>query len=219
MTKFQVEEFRHFCRNTKCRSKLKTPVSNKREAFCARGCHTAFYRKRCLVCEGPIERNRDDQKICGKAMCRSAWRARTGFGRYIGSSAAKLPSKKPVNKGPKGAPKRDPRSVSWLIVAGPPEGISANALHCATVSDGPNCQWKGGEFERVEAKKRAALKAADEAAIEDNGYFTDTDWHEVVSPDGVKCFVTSSVAPAQRALALLHPLTADLSIPEFLRRT
>ena len=49
-----------------------------------------------------------------------------------------------------------------------------------------NCQWKGGEFERVEAKNRAALKAADEAAIEANGYFTDPDWREVVSPDGVK---------------------------------
>ena len=219
MTEFQEEEFRHFCRNPKCRSKLKRPVSNKREAFCARGCHTAFYRKRCLVCEGPVERNRDDQKICGKAMCRSAWRARTGFGRYIASSDAKLPSKKPVNKGPKGSPKRNPRSLSWLIVAGPPEGISANALHCATVSDGPNCQWKGGEFERVEAKNRAALKAADEAAIEDNGYFTDTDWHEAVSPDGVKCFVTSFGAPAGQARAVPQHLMGDLSIPEFLRRT
>ena len=27
-----------FCRNPKCRSKLKTQVSNPREAFCARGC-------------------------------------------------------------------------------------------------------------------------------------------------------------------------------------
>jgi hypothetical protein len=76
------EEYtRHYCRNPKCRSKLPKPVSNEREAFCARGCHTAFYRKRCLVCEGPIERNRDDQKICRKAKCRSAWRARTAFGR------------------------------------------------------------------------------------------------------------------------------------------
>ena len=96
-------------------------------------CHTAFYRKRCLVCEGPIERSRDDQKICRKAKCRSAWRARTGLGRYIASSDAKLPSKKPVNKGAKGVPKRDPRSISWLVVAGPPEGISANAYHCAIV--------------------------------------------------------------------------------------
>ena len=87
------------------------------------------------------------------------------------------------------------------------------------MSDGLDCQWKGGEFERVGAKNRAALKAADEAAIEANGYFTDPDWREVVSPDGVRCFVTSFVAPARRALALPQPLTADLSIPEFLRRT
>ena len=191
-------------------------VSNEREAFCARGCHTAFYRKRCLVCEGPIERNRDDQKICRKAKCRSAWRARTGFGRYIAPSAAKLPSKKPVNKGPKAAPKRDPRSISRRVVT---EGISANAFHCATLPDGPNCQWKGGEFERVKAKNRAALKAAGEAAIEANGYFTDPGWREVVSPDGVKGFVTSFVAPARRARALPHPLMAGLSIPEFLSRT
>ena len=65
MTEFAAET-RHYCRNPKCRSKLPKPASNEREAFCARGCHTAFYRKRCLVCEGPIERSRDDQKICGK---------------------------------------------------------------------------------------------------------------------------------------------------------
>ena len=73
--------------------------------------------------------------------------------------------------------------------------------------------------ERVEVKNRAALKAADEAATQANGYFTDPDWHEVMSPDGVKCFVISFVAPAQQARALPQHLTADLSIPEFLRRT
>ena len=119
----------------------------------------------------------------------------------------------------KAAPKRDPRSISRRVVAGLPEGISANAFHCATVSDGPNCQWKGGEFERVKAKNRAALKAAGEAAIEANGYFTDPGWREVVSPDGVKGFVTSFVAPARRARTLPHPLMARLSIPEFLSRT
>ena len=87
------------------------------------------------------------------------------------------------------------------------------------MSDGANCQWNGGEFERIEAKNRAALKAAGEAAIEANGYFTDPDWREAVSPDGVRCFVIRFVAPAQRALALPQPLTADLSIPEFLSRT
>jgi hypothetical protein len=71
VTEFAAET-RHYCRYPKCRSKLPKPASNEREAFCARGCHTAFYRKRCLVCEGPIERSRDDQKICRKAKCRSA---------------------------------------------------------------------------------------------------------------------------------------------------
>ena len=83
--------------------------------------------------------------------------------------------------------------------------------------DGSNCQWKAGEYERVEAKNRAALKAADEAAIEANGYLTEPDWREVVSPDGVRCFVTGFAAPARQAPALPRPLTA--AIPEFLGRT
>jgi hypothetical protein len=133
MTEFAETAMRSMCRNPRCCSKLPKPVSNPREAFCARGCHNAFYRKRCLVCEGPIERTREDQKICRKAKCRSAWRARTGFGRYVAPSGAKLPSKNRVNKEAKGAPKLDPRSISWLVVAGPPEGITANAYHCAIV--------------------------------------------------------------------------------------
>ena len=35
MTEFATE-VRHYCRNPKCRSKLPKPVSNEREAFCAR---------------------------------------------------------------------------------------------------------------------------------------------------------------------------------------
>ena len=41
MTEFAAET-RYYCRNPKCRSKLPKPVSNEGEAFCARGCHTAF---------------------------------------------------------------------------------------------------------------------------------------------------------------------------------
>jgi hypothetical protein len=63
------------CRNPKCRSKLPLPVSNPREAFCARGCHGAFYRKRCLVCEEPMERKTGNQLICGKRKCRNALQA------------------------------------------------------------------------------------------------------------------------------------------------
>jgi hypothetical protein len=35
VTEFAIE-VRHYCRNPKCRSKLKSAVSNPREAFCAR---------------------------------------------------------------------------------------------------------------------------------------------------------------------------------------
>ena len=52
--------------------------------------------------------------------------------------------------------------------------------------------WDGGSYERIEAQNRKALKApfakaAEEAEIEANGYFT---WREVISPDGVLCYVT-----------------------------
>jgi hypothetical protein len=70
-------------------------------------------------------------------------------------SDAKLPSKKPVNKGAKQALKRDPRSLSGHVVAGPPEDISANVYHCATVGAG----WAMAEAERSNAAHwRAAAK-------------------------------------------------------------
>jgi hypothetical protein len=45
---------------------------------------------------------------------------------------------------------------AWRVVAaGSP--ITANQYQCATVPDGPDCQWRGREYERIEAKSRAAL--------------------------------------------------------------
>ena len=113
MTEF-VTEVRHHCRNPKCRSKLKTPVANPREAFCARGCHTSFYRKRCLVCEEPMERKTENQKICGKRKCRSAFRARSDFGRYLPSSSDKHPLRNPIKSGIK-MPIAADRGVEWAI--------------------------------------------------------------------------------------------------------
>jgi hypothetical protein len=114
MVEFTETKMRHRCRNPKCRSKLPAPVSNDREAFCARGCHTSFYLHRCLVCEGPLERTREDQRVCRKAKCRSAWRAQAGFGRFVASSGAKSASEKPVNKGANQAAAID-RGIEWAI--------------------------------------------------------------------------------------------------------
>jgi hypothetical protein len=44
-------QLRHFCRNPRCRMKLAAPTENERCAFCTSGCHKAFHRKHCLVCE------------------------------------------------------------------------------------------------------------------------------------------------------------------------
>ena len=81
MTDF-VAETRHYCRNPRCRSKLPAPVANAREAFCTRGCHSGFYRTRCLVCEAKMERRTENQLICGKRRCRNALQARQSLGRY-----------------------------------------------------------------------------------------------------------------------------------------
>jgi hypothetical protein len=114
MTEFAVE-LRHRCRNPKCRCKLPMPIANEREAFCARGCHRSFYRKRCLVCEGPIEQpKRGTRLICNKAKCRNAWRAGIGFGRYAPSDAKSI-QERPDFIGVKQHIKPDRAQLSKLI--------------------------------------------------------------------------------------------------------
>jgi hypothetical protein len=117
-----------FCRNPKCRSKLKTPVSNPREAFCARGCHTSFYLRRCLVCEGPLQRRNKTQKVCRKARCRIVWRARAGFGRYSPSTGVSLASKT-LDFIDSKRPLEPDRA--WRQIAG--RKLSPSQLHCGLV--------------------------------------------------------------------------------------
>ena len=183
------EDLRQQCRNPHCRSKLPVPVSNAREAFCCRGCHAGFYRTRCRVCEGPIEQpTHGTRLICKKAKCRSAYREGVGLGRYHTLISVESPQEVPVNKGLKQAVSPD-RAPSWRVVAG--SELSPSQLHCATAPDGPGGCWKGGEYRRLEAKNQAGLSAAEQAQVEAaGGYFTDADWQEVVSPVGVRCWVT-----------------------------
>jgi hypothetical protein len=80
------------------------------------------------------------------------------------------------------------------------------------------------EILRIEAKNKAALKAASEAEIEANGYFTDPEWREFVSPDACdlyhgKSYVTRFRDAAAPRKLVMPPIPDDLSIPDFLRRT
>jgi hypothetical protein len=113
LTEFTAE-LRHMCRNPKCRSKLKTPVTNLREAFCARGCHSSFYRKRCLVCEEAMVRKTERQLVCGKRKCRNALQARSDLGRYHASQSVVSPSEIPDFIGSKVAVRGD-RGTDWAI--------------------------------------------------------------------------------------------------------
>jgi len=184
-------ELRHFCRH--CRGKLLAPAANHREAFDSPGCHKSFYRHRCIACEREMPRNTEHQRVCYRAECKTAWRLKTVQSRFLGTGST--PVSNPLKTSIKSSlPEPDKYGRRWRIVAG---SLTPNQFHCATVPDGPGCQWEGGSFERIEAKNRAALKshiatlrAAEEAEIEANGYFSEPDWRDAVSPDGVRCFVT-----------------------------
>jgi hypothetical protein len=70
-----AEAPRHYCRNPRCRMKLKAPVENERHAFCCTGCYTQFYRSRCLVCEERLRRKNEQQRFgSGHAICRNEYR-------------------------------------------------------------------------------------------------------------------------------------------------
>jgi hypothetical protein len=215
----RLELPRYYCRNPRCRAKLPNPVSNPREAFCTRGCHSQFYRKHCLVCEKVIEQpNRGQRKLCKKAACRSAWLANVGFGHFA-SAGAKPIQETPVPQSGTSAPKT---GRGWHIVAGP--ALTPSRFHSAAVPDGPNGSWEGGFYRRIEANNKAALKAVErereQAETEAGGYFTEPEWREVISPDGVTCFVTrfrrdATTAPAPTTSATI---VDDLEIPAFLLR-
>jgi len=64
------QRLRHYCRNARCRDRLKEPVENARAAFCSEGCYTGFYRLHCLVCEEPFKRTSPTQKLCSRRKCR-----------------------------------------------------------------------------------------------------------------------------------------------------
>ena len=81
MTEFADTAMRKVWRNPRCGCKLPAPVSNPREAFRAKRCHSQFYRKRCLVCAEAMERKIENQLVCGKRKCRSALLRRRCVGR------------------------------------------------------------------------------------------------------------------------------------------
>jgi len=216
-TQLDPSPLRHRCRNPHCRGKLPTPVENPRDAFCARGCHAAFYQHRCLACEREMPRNVGNQKVCYRVDCKAAWRRKTVISRFVGQGSASVGDhlENPIKPGVKIGlnPGSDP-GRPWRRVVG--SDLTPTSFRFAIVSDGPNGQWAGGSFERAEAENRKRLNSAEQA----DGGFTDPDWREATSPDGVRCFVAPRPAKkfSAKTAELIASIPADLSIPNFLKR-
>ena len=124
----EPDAFRHYCRNPRCRSKLPAPVTNLREAFCARGCHTQFYRHRCIVCEREMDRITELKQLCGRKRCKSQYEALKAYqalGRYHSSTIRLSDARNPITTGNF---KPDKSDRPWRQVAGPPIDV-----HLATI--------------------------------------------------------------------------------------
>lgn len=202
MTDFAVTR-RLRCRE--CKTKLPSPTANDNHAFCCKGCHAAFYRQRCAVCEAGYVRRR----LCHRPKCRSAYRGNRLKFTFpgLGSGSVKERARNADGMGIKSATDARP----WRVIAGPQ--LTADQLRCATVPD-------GGEHERIEAKNRAALRAhfaklAKDCLIQPH--------HPPVNILGGYRFPGAPVidlSPPLSAPTIAHnlPVSDDLSIPDFLRR-
>ena len=122
-----MDAARQLCRNPLCRSKLKEPVENPRSAFCARGCHASFYRRRCMACEQPMERRSENQLLCGRRKCRTEMDELRRHG-MLGRYAAEATSGTSIKPGIKTGLRSD---RPWLQVAGPK--LTGLGLRLATV--------------------------------------------------------------------------------------
>jgi hypothetical protein len=156
---------RHRCRNPRCRSKLDEPTDSMRNAFCTRGCHSSFYRRRCIVCERSFERRTERRRICERRKCnadfkrdRAHYLGRWGQASHPSTNATKTPIK--------------PASF-WRLVAGPP--LSRVSLRLATLPLSPHLaaeqdrqrrQYEEHRRKPRRAARRAARLAEAEAVIQ-----------------------------------------------------
>ncbi len=223
------QETRKRCRH--CKMRLPEPTSNERQAFCTRGCYNSFYLHKCRACEKPIEQpKRGTRFLCKKPKCHSAWQHKDGMGRYakvtvdkcLVAGEAKAISEVPVNQAVLIAPKAVDK---WRIIAGP--ALTRPQMHCATVPDGPNCQWTDGSYERLEAQNRRFLerhfaeleveaRKLDAAASLNHcsACGRDDDLTDRANP--TLCYPCLNTREATQLVT--RPIPADLSIPAFLDR-
>ena len=164
----------------RCRARLTTPVSNPLDAFCCRGCHRIFYRAICVICEKPKS---GTGAACSHPKCRAELAAKKRFGttgRLLPTSRKKSGSKSDNSIALAAASGAvEANQPTCRIIAGP--ALSSMELHLATVGAG------FGELDRKLNRKH--WLEAERKETEPGGYFSEPEWREVVSPEGVRWFV------------------------------
>jgi hypothetical protein len=193
MTEF-TQTLRHYCRNPRCRSKLPSPTSDSRKAFCTRGCHSSFYLKRCIVCEDEKPAGSTARRtVCRRSRCESKYRQNRGRYSFWGAdttSAANV-TRSAQSTGIKSAGLDD---RPWSIVAG--AKITAAIYHCATLP--------------LDADIAARVNAAS-----DWGRIRkEIDWCRGRPPIPIDVTTQSRWEPCVPSV----PNANDLSIPDFLKR-
>jgi len=192
MTEF-TQTLRHYCRNPRCRSKLPSPASDPRKAFCTPGCHSSFYLKRCLVCENDKPAGSTARrKLCRRPKCEGRYRKNSARYSFLGAdtTSAANASRNPIKSGIKSAGLDD---RPWHIVAGPK--ITACVYHCATLPVDPDIA-------------RARVNAANDR----DRIRKEIAWSKPRPPAPKE--MQSDWRPRSPSV----PVTDDLSIPDFLKR-
>ena len=118
-------------------------------------------------------------------------------------------------------------------MAGP--DLGPRSFSAAVIPDGPNCQWRGGEFERIEAENRARLKKHFANLAKNCLYQRDTPPTNLLggykfpgAPTAADLGRVNTTEPSEPARPLIVNATkvaqliatipADLEIPPFLDR-
>ena len=191
MTEF-TQTLRHYCRNPRCCSKLPSPASDPRKAFCTRGCHSSFYLKRCLVCENDKPAGSTARrKLCRRPKCEGRYRKNSAHYSFLGAdtTSAANASRNPIKSGIKSA---DFDDRPCYIVAGPK--ITAAVYHCATLPVDPDIAARvSAANDRDRIRKEIAWSKPRPPAPKE----MQSDW---------------------RPCSPSFPVADDLSIPDFLKR-
>jgi hypothetical protein len=225
----------HRCRE--CRCKLPQPAENPHKAFCCRGCHKDFHKKRCIVCEREKPTGSTVRRmLCKRSKCRNSYRqnaAQYAFSR--GGTCSASNGVKSADKTGTKTGQFSGRPIRWKRLSAGPT-LTPSQLLCAVVADGPDNQWAGGSIERIEASNRRALEAyfdkLDAEAVTNDfcavcGRLDDLVDHKVGGQWVTTCRAhrqpaaaidTGGVPSDWKPCAHPTPIDDDLEIPAFLQR-